>query len=64
MDVLLLRFLQERRHSSQEVVIAEGWRFLAAGQTGAAGSDAADDRQVSMMEDGQLDGQTAAHPET
>lgn len=37
--------------------------FLAAEQTGGAGADAADDGQVGMMEDGQLDGQTAPNAE-
>lgn len=35
--------------------------FLAAEQAGAAGADATDRGQVGMMEDGQLDRQTAPH---
>lgn len=37
--------------------------FLAAEQTGSAGADAADDGQVGMMKDGQLDRQTAPNAE-
>lgn len=39
-------------------------RLRAAEQAGAAGADSAHGRQVGVVEDGQLDGETAPHPET
>lgn len=49
------------RRVHRQVAVNGGLK--AAEQTGAAGADAADSRQVGMMEDGQLHGQTTPHAE-
>lgn len=51
-----------RRRGRPQVVVNE--RLPAAEQAGAAGADAAHGRQVRVVEDGQLDGETAPHAET
>lgn len=47
----------------QKVAVMLNKHILAAELTGTAGSDATDEGQVGMMEDGQLDGQTTTNSE-